>query len=116
MLSMQSTMKVGLPFSNSSSALGRCHSWLIASISTHGAIFFKCVFKHSTLEVPTSSKVATECLLSEDRETWSKSMTLILETPALTNMVQTQEPTPPAPTTTMNWSRTASIPSLPRKA
>ncbi|KAH3660163.1 hypothetical protein OGAPHI_007368 [Ogataea philodendri] len=115
MLSIQSTTYVGLSFSSSDSAFSRLKSVLIASISHQGAIWSKCLRKQSTLDVPTSLPIATECLLRDERVTWSKSIILTLETPDRTRAVTQLDPTPPAPTTTTNWSRTFFIPSSPRK-
>lgn len=50
--------------------------WGTASTSHQGISLLKYVRIASTLGVPTSCSVAMECLLSDDRVTWSKSTRL----------------------------------------
>jgi hypothetical protein len=56
---------------------------------------WKAFFIAVTLGVPTSAWTAVAWRLSDDSETWSKSIILIFPTPLLINMLAAQLPTPP---------------------
>jgi hypothetical protein len=54
----------------------------------------KCFSMQADLEVPTSSRVATACLLSDDTVTWSKSISRSLPTPERSSRWAAWLPTP----------------------
>mmetsp|Transcript_24271 Transcript_24271/g.76373 ORF Transcript_24271/g.76373 Transcript_24271/m.76373 type:complete len:225 (-) Transcript_24271:110-784(-) len=113
MLSMQSTTQSGSPPSSSSSA--PCsYIAFTASTSVSGQISRKCEARASTFDVPTSSRVATACRLSEDSVTWSKSMRRSLPTPERRRRCAAWLPTPPTPTTTTNAPAMARCPASPK--
>jgi hypothetical protein len=66
---------------------------------------------HCTFGVPTSAKVATACLFKEERVTWSKSISRILDTPDLARAAVACDPTPPQPATIINDERSFANPS-----
>lgn len=64
-----------------------------------------------TFGVPTSASVARACLFSEERVTWSKSISRILDTPERAREAAACDPTPPHPTTIIKDDRSLARPS-----
>mmetsp|Transcript_6371 Transcript_6371/g.15307 ORF Transcript_6371/g.15307 Transcript_6371/m.15307 type:complete len:326 (-) Transcript_6371:388-1365(-) len=84
MLSMASSTKSGPP-PRCASSVSASNISTLGSSSASGQIRRKCRSRHVAFGSPTSERVATACLLRDDRVTWSKSIRRSFPTPDLNN-------------------------------